>query len=71
MIRSNETLPEKLQHLKNSFYKESINLLWVINQVMKAVKESINIEHSSINPLDTLETANDKFYSITKSYIHP
>ena len=35
-------LKEELEHLKNAFHKKNGYPLWMINQVMEKVKETIN-----------------------------
>ena len=60
MICSNQSLLEKeLEHLKSAFRKKNGYPLWVINQVMESVKETINTENISTNQLDVLEANND------------
>ena len=52
IICSNQILPEKkLEHLKNTFHKKNRYPLWMINQVMETVKESINTEYILTNQL--------------------
>ena len=72
MICSNQSLLEKeLEHLKNAFHKKSCYHLWMINQVMETVKETINTEHFSTNQLNILEADNDKLYSLILQYAGP
>ena len=72
MICSNQSLPEKeLKHLKNTFHKKNGYPLWMINQVMETVKETINTETISANQLGTLEANNDKLHSLTLPYAGP
>ena len=42
--------------------------LWMINQVMETVKETINTETISPNQLGTIEANNDKFHSLILPY---
>ena len=59
MICSNQSLLEKeLEHLKNAFHKKNGYPLWMINQVMETLKETINTENVSTNQLDILESNN-------------
>ena len=46
-------------------------ILWMINQVIKTVKETINTETISTNELGTLETNNDKLHSLILPYAGP
>ena len=56
MICSNQSLLEKeLDHLKNAFHKKNGYPLWMINQVIQTVKETINTENISRNQLNVLE----------------
>ena len=56
MICSNQSLLEKeLDHLKNAFHKKNGYPLWMINQVIETVKETINTENISRNQLNVLE----------------
>ena len=72
MICSNQSLLEKeLKHLKNTFHKKNAYPLWIINQVMETVKETINTETISTNQLGTLEANNDKLHSLTLPYAGP
>ena len=72
MICSNQSLVEKeLKHLKNTFHKKIGYPLWMINQVMERVKETINIEIISTNQLGTLEANNDKLNSLILPYGGP
>ena len=71
MICSNQSLLEKeLKHLKNTFHKKNGYPLWMINQVMETVKETINTETISTNQLGTLEANNEKLHSLTLLYYH-
>ena len=45
--------------------------LWMINQVIETVKETINTETISTNELGTLETNNDKLHSLILPYAGP
>ena len=38
-------------------------LLWVTNQVIETVKESMNAEYISTNQLDIIDATNDKLHS--------
>ena len=72
MICSNQSLVEKeLKHLKNAFHKKNGYPLWMINQVIETVKETINIETISANQLGTLEADNDKLNSLILPYAGP
>ena len=72
MICSNQSLLEKeLKHLKNTFHKKNGYPLWMINQVMETVKETINTETISTNQLGTLEANNDKLHSLVLPYAGP
>ena len=56
MICSNQSLLEKeLDHLKNAFHKKNGYPLWMINQVIETVKETITTENISTNQLNVLE----------------
>ena len=45
MICSNQTfLEKKLEHLKNAFHKKNGYPLWMINQVIEIVRETVNTE---------------------------
>ena len=44
--------------------------LWMINQVMETVKETINTETISPNQLGTIEANNDKFQSLSFQMIN-
>ena len=69
MVCCNQSLLEKeLKHLKNTFHKKNGYPLWMINQVMETVKETINTETISTNQLDTLEANNDKLHSLILPY---
>ena len=48
--------------------KENVYPLWMINQVMETVKETINTENISTNQLDILERNNDKLHSLILPY---
>ena len=72
MICFNQRLVEKeLKHLKNTFHKKNGYPLWMINQVMETVKETINIETISTDQLGTLEANNDKLHSLILPYVGP
>ena len=72
MICSNQSLLEKeLKHLKDTFHKKNGYPLWMINQVMETVKETINTETISTNQLGTLEANNDKLHSLILPYAGP
>ena len=72
MICSNQGLLEKeLKHLKSTFHKKNLYPLWMINQVMETVKETINTETISTNQLGTLEANNDKLPSLILPYAGP
>ena len=46
IICSNKSLLEKeLKHLKNTFHKKNGYPVWMINQVMETVKETINTHY--------------------------
>ena len=60
-----------MKDLKNAFHKKNGYTLWIINQVMETVKESINIESISINQLDMLEANNDKLHSLILPHVCP
>ena len=70
MICFNQRLVEKeLKHLKNTFHKKNGYPLWMINQVMETVKETINAETVSTNQLGILEANNDKLHSLILPYL--
>ena len=72
MICSNQSLLEKeLEHIKNVFHKKNGYPLWMINQVMETVKETINTKNISTNQLDILEANNDKSCSLILPYAGP
>ena len=72
MICPNQSLLEKeLEHLKNVFHKKNGCPLWMINQVMETVKETINTENISANQLDILEINNDKMHPLILPYTGP
>ena len=72
MICSNQGVLEKeLKHLKSTFHKKNRYPLWMINQVMETVKETINTETISTNQLGTLEANNDKLPSLILPYAGP
>ena len=72
MICFNQRLVEKeLKHLKNTFHKKNGYPLWMINQVMETVKETINTETISTNQLGTLEANNDKVHFLILAYGGP
>ena len=72
VICSNQGLLEKeLKHLKNTFHKKNGYPLWMINQVMETVKETINTETISTNQLGTLEANNNKLHSLILPYAGP
>ena len=72
MVCSNQSLLEKeLKHLKNTFHKKNGYPLWMINQVMETVKETINTETISTNQLGTLEASNDKLHSLILPFAGP
>ena len=60
-----------MKHLKNTFHKKNDYPLWMINQVMERVKETINTETISTNQLGTLEANNDKLHSLILPYAGP
>ena len=52
IICSNQSLQEKeLKHLKNTFPKKNGYYLWIINQVMETVKETINTKKYFNKPI--------------------
>ena len=72
MICSNQRLLEKeLKHLKNTFHKKNDYPLWMINNVMETVKETINTETISKNKIGTLEANNDKLHFLILPYACP
>ena len=72
MICSNQSLlGEELKHLKNTFHKKNGYPLWMINQVMETVKETINTETILTNQLGTLEANNDILHSLILPYAGP
>ena len=69
MICSNQSLLEKeLKYLKNTFHKKNDYPLWMINQAMETLKETINTETISTNQFGTLEANNDKLHSLILPY---
>ena len=72
MVFSNQSLLEKkLKLLKNAFHKKNGYPLWMINQVMETVKETINTENISTKQLYILEANNDKLHSVILPYAGP
>ena len=72
MICCNQSLLEKeLKHLKHDFDKKIGYRLWLINQVIETVKESINTEFISANQLDIAEANNEKLHPLTLPYVCP
>ena len=70
MICSNQSLLEK-EHLKNAFHKKNSYPLWMVNQIMETVKETINTENVSANQLDILEVNDDTMHPLILPYAGP
>ena len=68
MLKSKFTRKETL---KNVFHKKNGYPLWMINQVMETVKETINTENISTNQLDIVEVNNDKTHPLMVPYANP